>query len=460
MKLQEVFALENSIQIGIWDLDKYSSEIHHLLHSQDIILHSPSFSSSSGDILLFHKEPEDLHCLLSSLYLQQQATVKEFLGDDLVALVEWVNEECHMFRKLDGHLNENGLNRQHLLDNLYRVKPGDTCEYRDPPNSAEEFFEYVSSSKPVVFKSALNSLKWEALQQWSNDYLRSVAGENVVGIKLTPEGIFEGCEDISLWDPLLQFQPPPQILEQLESPDKVVVRPAHVQMKFSEFMDVMLDTNKNTNANYYLEYTSLSAFPQLQHHVHCPHWANFLDLSISNIWIGDGNTLGKLHFDPFDNLLCMTAGKKIVTLFDAHNNENLYEGHIREAFLSYDQQTHSFQRLDLKDSTSMVMSPVDIKNPDLEKYPKFANANSIECTISQSDVLFIPAFWWHEVQSVADENRRNIAVNYWFEPFFDKLFPCPSCRLFLSPHYFHLLPHIHFHESHHNLSFVPVPDLL
>ena len=31
-----------------------------------------------------------------------------------------------------------------------------------------------------------------------------------------------------------------------------------------------------------------------------------------NLWIGSGHTLGKLHFDPYENLLCMLRGRKVI----------------------------------------------------------------------------------------------------------------------------------------------------
>lgn len=41
----------------------------------------------------------------------------------------------------------------------------------------------------------------------------------------------------------------------------------------------------------------------------------------------------------------------------------------------------------------------------------------------------MPAFWWHEVDSEPDETHKNIAVNFWHTPIFDKEFPCAECRL-------------------------------
>jgi len=81
------------------------------------------------------------------------------------------------------------------------------------------------------------------------------------------------------------------------------------------------------------------------------------------------------------------------------------------------------------------MSPVDIKKPNEDSYPLFKNAKSMRCSIGAGEVLYLPSFWWHEVASVPDQLKRNIAVNYWFTPFLNKEFPCSSCRLFVSPEY-------------------------
>jgi jumonji domain-containing protein 7 len=47
------------------------------------------------------------------------------------------------------------------------------------------------------------------------------------------------------------------------------------------------------------------------------------------------------------------------------------------------------------DSTSLVMSPVDIKKPNFERYPRFASkvGRMIKCDIAEGDALFLPSFW-------------------------------------------------------------------
>ena len=51
-------------------------------------------------------------------------------------------------------------------------------------------------------------------------------------------------------------------------------------------------------------------------------------------------------------------------MFEPHSNSMLYEAHIPQAMLSYDLKSKKFRRRKLEDSTSMVMSPVNILNPD------------------------------------------------------------------------------------------------
>ena len=80
--------------------------------------------------------------------------------------------------------------------------------------------------------------------------------------------------------------------------------------------------------------------------------------------------------------------------------------------------------------------------------------DKVGCQVKAGDALYIPSFWWHEVQSSTQRRRKplsdndsiastvvavatiplaeaqlNIAVNYWYKPFFRKEFPCPECKM-------------------------------
>ncbi|XP_071809450.1 uncharacterized protein [Asterias amurensis] len=315
------------------------------------------------------------------------------------------------------------------------------------PTKGEFFNKFLKASKPFIIEGA--TAHWDALHKWTMDFLRERYGNNEVHIKLAPDGLFEGVDDVTHWEEHGTFEIPKNIFEKLPFPDLVVVRPASINVKFSEFLD-MIGNHSNTStsekhkprASAYLEYSSIPNYlPELEQDVEeFPFVQGLLKRRHLNIWLSDGNTLGKLHFDPFDNFLCQIRGRKQLILFEPHDNTKMYEGHIPEAMLGYDRHSGKFRRKKLLESTAMVMAPADILNPDFERFPAFAKTHPLNCTINEGDVLFMPAFWWHEVQSYPNvTERRNLAVNFWYEPFLTKEFPCAHCKLDVNPLYRHLL---------------------
>ncbi|XP_066275807.1 uncharacterized protein [Branchiostoma lanceolatum] len=316
------------------------------------------------------------------------------------------------------------------------------CERIPMPTRAEFFHNYVKHSRPVIITGAMD--QWNVLKKWSNEFLRERLGKKEVHIKLTSGGEYEGVEEASLWEDFGTFQIPLQLRDQLPFPDLVVVRPATMNLKFGKFLDMIEETARLEvkNMSAYLEYSSIPQYmPTLQADIPgFPFVNDLLSRRHLNMWLSDGNTLGKLHFDPFDNLLCQISGKKEVILFEPHDNTRLYEAHIPDGILEFNNRTGKFRRKTLLGRICAVMSPVDILKPNFKRFPKFAEAVPVNCTIEEGEVLYMPAHWWHEVQSYPSSTQhRNLAINFWYEPFLTKEFPCQTCSLDVNPYYRHLL---------------------
>jgi len=81
------------------------------------------------------------------------------------------------------------------------------------------------------------------------------------------------------------------------------------------------------------------------------------------------------HYDVMDNILVQIRGKKRVVLFPPSDALKLY----------------------LKGDKSLV---IDIDNPDLSEFPRFAEVTRYEALLEPGDVLFIPALWFHNVISI------------------------------------------------------------
>lgn len=66
-------------------------------------------------------------------------------------------------------------------------------------------------------------------------------------------------------------------------------------------------------------------------------------------------------------------------------------------------------RIPFEEST--IYSEVNIKHPDLEKYPLFGKASPYVVELEPGDILFVPHHWWHYVESLTD----SISINTWVE---------------------------------------------
>ena len=115
---------------------------------------------------------------------------------------------------------------------------------------------------------------------------------------------------------------------------------------------------------------------------------------LATLWIGNKSRIAA-HYDAPDNLICVTAGKRKVTLFPPEQVENLYVGplHITPA--------------------GQAVSLVDFHNLDFEKFPRFSQALEHAQTVEllPGDALFIPSMWWHHIEG---QQRMNMLVNFWW----------------------------------------------
>ena len=148
----------------------------------------------------------------------------------------------------------------------------------------------------------------------------------------------------------------------------------------------------------------------------------------------------------------------------------MYEGHMREGILEAKKEILSNQNIEtgryifrkrkLLESTSMVHSPLDItllsNEKQLKRYPNSKDLRIMKCEVRKGEALWLPSYWWHEVQSIPGKSNENtaiatttrieidsninevkietkftplnIAINFWFSPLYEKSFPCKKCK--------------------------------
>uniref|UniRef100_UPI0022A6FEC7 cupin-like domain-containing protein n=1 Tax=Sandarakinorhabdus oryzae TaxID=2675220 RepID=UPI0022A6FEC7 len=115
---------------------------------------------------------------------------------------------------------------------------------------------------------------------------------------------------------------------------------------------------------------------------------------IASIWIGTKSCIAA-HNDVPDNVAVCAVGRRRFTLFPPDQFANLYLGPLENT------------------PAGRPVSMVDVRNPDLARHPRFAEAmtHAQVAELEPGDAIFVPSLWWHHVEGLA---AFNILVNFWW----------------------------------------------
>lgn len=131
-----------------------------------------------------------------------------------------------------------------------------------------------------------------------------------------------------------------------------------------------------------------------------PGWAQENPLPIATpdatprLWVGNASRVST-HYDVSSNIAAVVAGRRRFVLFPPEQGRNLYVGPLDVTIAGQ--------------PTSMV----DLEAPDLDLYPRFAEARTamMVAELEPGDAIFIPSLWWHDVKA---SGPLNVLVNYWW----------------------------------------------
>lgn len=255
------------------------------------------------------------------------------------------------------------------------------CLYGINPDSIPR--EVISSAEPVVLKQLVSN--WPLVQaarksdEASVDYLKSFYNEQPSTVcKIPPEHggrmfYSENCTKLDYEsyrgriDEALDA-----ILDGKHQPDSPTFYIA------SNLIDTHLPGLRDTND---------IVIPRDKH-------AEAMAERVS-IWLG-GATTATCHFDALENIACCVAGQRRFTLFPPDQISNLYPGPLEPT------------------PGGQVISLVDFKNPNFQKFPRFKEAlqNAQVAELEPGDALYLPTMWWHHVESL---QPYNVLINYWWD---------------------------------------------
>ncbi|KAL7530541.1 hypothetical protein ACHAXR_003546 [Thalassiosira sp. AJA248-18] len=116
----------------------------------------------------------------------------------------------------------------------------------------------------------------------------------------------------------------------------------------------------------------------------------FGDFAYAKMWLGQKGIVMPIHYDATDNMYVMAWGRKRAIIAEPGQLDALYRypnGH-----------------------PLVGSSQVNLTEPNLVLHPNFKDAKLREVIVGPGDVLYLPAWWWHQFEQPFEDTA---ALNLW-----------------------------------------------
>uniref|UniRef100_A0A182PJR4 JmjC domain-containing protein n=1 Tax=Anopheles epiroticus TaxID=199890 RepID=A0A182PJR4_9DIPT len=312
-----------------------------------------------------------------------------------------------------------------------------TSESKDlflPPNIPETYGipsplkfvrDNVAKNLPLIMRNAVND--WPAVQKWNSKYFREAIPEKEVTVAITPNGYADGLafhqEEEYFVLPLEQTMRMEDFLNALDHKDPDVV--PYIQRQNSnlteDFQELWMDVKQNS-----LNFAS-EAFNK--------------EPDAINFWMGDERAItssklrrtqlsrdigaflklfyrSTVHKDPYENIYCVISGYKdfiLIPPIDLHNVPR--RKYPMGIYMQQNDDSIVIEPVvDKKGQPGLIeWVSVDPLNPDLERFPCYADATTYEIRLNAGDLLYLPSLWYHHVR----QSHKCIAINFWYDMDYD-----------------------------------------
>lgn len=257
-------------------------------------------------------------------------------------------------------------------ENILSTNTIETSVERVSGLSPKDFYaNFVFQEKPVILTDMIDS--WPAKELWSPDYFKSKYGDVQVLVQFFENGSLSSSNDS--------------------------ISRQHKNMGLAEFIN--LKESNETGGRYYLCQNPITKLiPELKKDIRdIPYFTDFIHKHRGwkeSFWVGPGGSTTPLHFDSLENMFIHFWGKKKWILYPKTQLADLY--------MPSDLPKRNF-------------SPIDLMNPDLEKFPKFKNTRAYEVIVSAGETLYVPNRWAHYVEALDFSIGMNYLWSTWRREF-------------------------------------------
>jgi hypothetical protein len=217
----------------------------------------------------------------------------------------------------------------------------------------------IAAHRPAIFSGLMDGQ--QATRSWDVGYLRAKLG-------MRPVKVVTHDRPRLYWDP----------------EKGLPLRP----MPFAAFAR---DVFERRAPGYSYLQDDVNSFPDLKDDYRLPAMIADKGIVRGKFWLSGPGLITPLHYDPVETLHWVVRGTK--------------------RFICYQPGVGRYYPFPFG-STAPFISQVDPDRPQPEKFPRFQRARPLEFQVEPGEILYLPAYWWHQVYS---EGAVNVSVNFvWF----------------------------------------------
>jgi hypothetical protein len=224
--------------------------------------------------------------------------------------------------------------------------------------------DYYLRNRPVIIRGLREHNNKAPIFEWSTSYFERLMGDKKVSVMATQTGFLSYERNF-------------------------------VEMTFGEFVARMFEPDAESGTRYYYKNPTSVLLAGQNEDIHVPELRPYTSRAVAkNLWISSSGLTVGLHFDPADNLNFQLRGHK--------------------SFVLYPPGVRAYYPLPMFSQTAHISGVYrDGPNPDLRRFSRFDPSAGIRFDLQEGEVLYIPAYWWHQVESLG---RENLNLNFWWLP--------------------------------------------
>lgn len=133
-----------------------------------------------------------------------------------------------------------------------------------------------------------------------------------------------------------------------------------------------------------------------------------------NFWLGNERSVTSLHKDNYENIYVQVRGQKHFTLLPPIAMPCVNESPL--PFARYRPLRTGGEDLVVKTNINIEPTPVPLWDPDdpdvrTTVYSKYSKP--LRVTLNESDMMYLPAMWFHKVGQGNGDEGFACSVNYW-----------------------------------------------